>query len=263
MEVNNQVELYYAIVAGILLFLMFAITLILFFVASRKRLSEQQLALEIKESNHRLALLKSIIETTEMERKRIAGDLHDEIGSQLSTLRMQLLRFKKNLGSQQEIEKLTDESKSLIDTTIQSVRSISHNLLPPGLEKFGLINTIEDSLNIIDKTKEIQTNVFAITNMPILSVEMELAFFRIYQELLANTLRHANARNISVQFSCIESQVKMHYTDDGSGIDSQIMNENKGLGLMNIESRVKALSGSLEIQTELNKGFQAIISFHI
>lgn len=260
METEQNVDILFSILAGTLAILLFAVAIIIFFIVYRKRLFEKQLHIERKESEHRLELLKTTIETTEVERKRIAGDLHDEIGSHLSTIRMALNAIKSKTISDPQIIELTNESKTILDNTIESVRNISHNLLPPGLEKFGLTATASDLCQKISQHSEIQV-IFKAEQLPELKSQQELAVYRILQELLNNSIKHSEATVISVNMFTESKLFRFDYSDNGKGFDPELNEMGSGLGLRNIESRIKALMGNYKINAKNGHGFNIEIQF--
>ncbi len=259
MEIQPEVDIYFSFFIGTFLFLLLAIALILFFLVYRKRLFEQELQLEKKESHHRLELLKNTIEITEQERKRIASDLHDEIGSHLSSIRMALNNINAKLIGQPEIIKLSNDGKEAIDQTIESVRTISHNLLPPGLDLFGFINTASDLCQKLSNTSGIQIT-FNADFAKRFSADVELALYRIIQELLTNSFRHASPKTIAINVLNSPDNISINYRDDGKGFDYDPLSPQKGLGIRNIESRIMVLNGQLSIDTQPGNGFLATIT---
>ncbi len=256
METTENLDIYFFFFGASVLILLLAVSIIAFMAIYRKRIFNQQLAMEKKESEHRLGLIKNVITTTETERKRIAGDLHDEIGSHLSTIRMMLNRIQS--GENDQSIEIASESKSLLDSTIASVRTISHSLLPPTLDKFGLINTVDDHCTKLRNTG-LQVIFEHTGDFSALSKEKELALFRIIQELTTNTLRHAQATEIKIDFINSNGFLELNYSDNGVGFDESVLTDKKGMGLMNIESRAIAIGASAGFYSPQHKGFQAII----
>lgn len=249
----------WGIIIGMLAFALLAGGIVYFNLRYQKQILQKQNELHKKESEHRLELLKTTIEITEKERKRIAGDLHDEIGAHLSTIRMLLNNFKNKSGSASEVEGLAEESKSLLDNTISSVRIISHNLLPPGLEKFGLVNTLEDLCSSLRASTSFTVELNVQDDFPPLDKSIELALYRIAQELTTNSLRHAKSRNMLMALTYNDSLISFVFEDDGVGLDEKSLSQKKGLGLLNIETRTLALNGKCTFTTAIRKGFKATI----
>ncbi|MEP7263001.1 MAG: sensor histidine kinase [Bacteroidota bacterium] len=248
-----------SLIFGMLGFAILAGGVVFFNVRYQKNILKKQRELHQKENEYKLMLIKNTIEITETERKRIAGDLHDEIGSHLSTIRMLLNNFKSKSDNPKEVEGLADESKSLLDNTISSVRTISHNLLPPGLEKFGLVNTLEDLCSSLRASASVSVELNVQDGFPELSKTTELALYRIAQELTTNSLRHSKAIKLTMNLNFDNATITFSFQDDGVGIDEKLLSQKKGLGLLNIETRAIALNGKCTFTTATRKGFKAII----
>lgn len=200
-------------------------------------------------------LLNAVIESQEIERKRIGEDLHDEIGGTLSAIKLML-----NAAKQQDQINLDTilAAKQLIDKMIVDVRNISHDLSPPGLTMFGLYTTIEGFVALINKTGEIEIEI---THEPfieerILSEKAELALFRVITQLIANTIKHAAASHINIRFKPCNQQLTITYIDDGKGFDPTVLSQHKGIGMQNIKSRLQMIDATYQMETSLGKGFK-------
>jgi signal transduction histidine kinase len=257
MENKESIDIYFTYLIGTTVILVFAVALIGFFWIYRKKIYEKELMLQRKESEHRLDLLKTSIEVTEKERQRIASDLHDEIGSHLSTVRMALNNIKSQVQQTQELLYLTNDAKAIIDITIASVRTISHDLNPPGLEKFGFWNTAIDLCNRIAINTQIKIQFDQNEDFPI-SHKASISLYRILQELLSNAVKHSSASIINVSLIRQGEIILFSYKDNGKGFDTKEA-INNGLGLKSIQSRVEALSGKCKIIPNLQKGLSVDI----
>jgi signal transduction histidine kinase len=252
METKESLDIYFTYLIGTSVILVFAVAIVAFFLIYRKKIYEKELVLQKKESDHRLELLKTSIEVTEIERKRIAGDLHDEIGSHLSTFRMALNSIKSQTQQNPELSYITDDAKAIIDITIASVRTISHDLNPPGLEKFGFWNTASDLCNRISLNTQIKIKFEQNEDFPI-AHKTSVSLYRVLQELLSNATKHSFASMIEISLIKTREIVLFSYKDNGKGFDSE-ESLNNGLGLKNIQSRVEALNGKCKILPNPQKG---------
>lgn len=245
---------------------------ILFFVFYQRRLLKQQKENKAKEAYYQQELLAANIETQENVRKQIAKDLHDDIGANLSAIKLYINQIQHKLEKQQFPVALTEQTKELATDTIHNVRHISHNLLPPLLEDFGLIEALQDFCDKLNGSDVIQVNLKSQGYKSRLETQQELALYRIVQELANNTLKHAQARQINIHLYKSNQQVKLIYQDDGVGfdmsadkrIDNQLIKkEKKGLGLKSIESRVKVLNGKMTFYSEKKQGIQVEIYINL
>lgn len=241
-------------VAGILIMLAFALAFVLFATYSQKKLLRKQVL-------HQEQLLHSNILTQEEERKRIARDLHDEIGSKLNVILLNIYRLKEVAMKYSDVSEITDEVESVIHKTIDSTRRISHELLPPTLEEFGLIEAIHEFQYSINQVGSVHMN-FQVDEEP-LNIEeklIELNLFRVLQELTNNSIRHGGASKIEVAVHTEKDRLVFDYSDNGCGFDISHAEQKKGLGMKNIESRLKMIDAEYSYKTEEGAGLKLTVS---
>jgi signal transduction histidine kinase len=205
------------------------------------------------------AQIKAMVATQEEERKRISRDLHDDVGTKLSALKLFLSSLKNNAQKKQyqQVDQLASNSEQLINDTIKDVREMLLNLSPGILEEFGYTSAIEGLINKINQTNTIHfhLSVFGIKGK--LRNEYELALYRITQELINNVLKHSDAKNVSLQMGYRDEKIIIMVEDDGKGFD---MNQHKdGYGLKNLEARTKLLNGNMKIDSQTGKGTSVLI----
>ena len=225
-----------------------AASFIFFFIRYQRRIGLQKEAMQRAELEHSEKLLHATLLSQEAERKRIGRDLHDDVGASLSNLRMIMT------GS---MEKPADQStcKPLIDNIINTVRNISHSLSPPGLALFGLENTLHelfDTFNAAGTVKLDFENELG-EKLDSRDEQTALALYRVIQELLTNTVKHAGAKNVLIK--CFEESGNdiISYQDDGKGID-KALDKKHGMGMQNIEARLRMAQATYEMPT-VAKGF--------
>lgn len=252
MESSN--ELIILIIIGIGLMLFLAMAFVLFFSFSQNKLRKEQFKAQEAKLEYQEKLLHSTILTQEKERERIAKDLHDEIGSKLNVVHLylhQLTRKKNDTGVSESIGEMVE----VINDTIHTTRSISHDLLPPTLDKFGLQTAIDELCDRIrqadQQTIYLETEGERPSNMDKL---VELNVFRILHELLNNTLKYAQADQIQVKLWQSVEKLVLSYEDNGIGFDADSKENKKGLGMKNIESRLQMIKGSYELKTAPGEG---------
>jgi signal transduction histidine kinase len=203
--------------------------------------------------------LNSIIEGQEMERKRIARELHDGIGPLLSTLKIKLSNIEGELlgPGNEDLQARFANSYRLIDEASDDLRSISHNLLPKVLLDFGLIEALESLADKIRTTKNIEITYIFTGSPQRFDQVVELGIYRVCQELINNTLKHARAKSITLQLVKLEHMLRIIYEDNGVGFNP--LENRPGLGIMNIENRINALRGVMNIDSLPRKGMTAMI----
>ena len=229
--------------------------LIFFFVTYQKRLLKKQLELNKVKQDQQEEIIRNTILAQEKERKRIAQDLHDEVGAMLSVVKLNVGRIEKQ--SDEKAQKVAGETKSYLDEVINQVRGISRALLPPSLEKLGLYSAIEEMANWVNKSDEIRVNCNKTGEPFRLEVKTELALFRVVQEMVNNAIKHSGAENISVGVRFSKS-VAIVICDNGNGfnLDEKL---NTGLGLKNLESRADVVGARFKLKSTPGKGTTAII----
>jgi signal transduction histidine kinase len=200
-----------------------------------------------------------MVATQEEERKRISRDLHDDIGTKLSALKLYLsaLREQASVMHNEKIKTLAENSEHLLKETLQDVRELLLNLSPTVLEEFGYTIAVEGLVNKINETQQLNFKliVFGITRR--LPKDYELALYRITQELITNVLKHAEARQVILQIGYRQGLLILMIEDDGVGFD--IHSYNAGYGLNNLNSRTKLLKGTLTIDSQQGKGTSILI----
>lgn len=191
-------------------------------------------------------IFNAIIHAEEHERNRLARDLHDGIGPILSTIKMyfEWLSDNSRHESHEQILKLANES---INEAILQIRTISHNLSPHLLEKFGLVSGLQSYIDLLKKASTIEFNLNSNLKKR-LRPAIELTLYRALKECINNTIKHAKAKNVFIVVSIEGKKLMVVYSDDGVGFDTtDETGQTKGIGLYNIKNRINSLGGSLEI----------------
>lgn len=220
-----------------------------------KNLYRQKLQQEEMKNLHQAALLKVSITVQEKERKRIAQDLHDELGANLSIARMLLMQVEQQSDPAQQAS--LARLKNLAENALVSMRRISHELMPPQLESFGLVKTLQAVATNLSETDNIALDLQVPQGLPPLGWAIDLGLYRILMELLNNTLKHAEASTIAISLFIQEQQLVCTYRDNGKGM---VLGESVGMGLKNIEGRAQALGGTVQFKETNQQGFYAVIT---
>jgi len=223
----------------------------------RRTIAEQQKILESQKvdkliKDQELVGLDAMIEGQEQERQRIAEDLHDNLGGKLSTIKL----YVEDLESKDDTA-LTKIS-NLLDETYDEVRNIAYEKQSSALIDNGLIPAVRLVANRIKSSKKLDIKVVNIDFNNRIPNFKELQLFRVIQELLANTIKHAQARQAIIQFSEDNNHLNCVYEDDGIGFNKETVI--KGMGLSNIERRIQKIKGSLIIDSADHNGTTVIIN---
>ena len=216
----------------------------------RKQREEQVLALELEQAQ----TLKKLITVQDNERKRIAGDLHDNIGPLLAALKINFRRIT-SAKERDALNGLASKTELIIDESIAEIHNVALNLMPKGLSSNGLINTLQEYFESIEQiyNKHI---VFNHEVESILNSELQINLYRIICELTLNSARHSDACNITVGIHVNEKNVSLYIRDDGKGFQIRPGENKKSLGLQNAQNRVSCMKGTFDLQTQSGKGTQ-------
>ncbi len=247
----------FVIAVGTAVLLMMAVFIIIFVAYYQQKQAKQQLAFRELQEKHRRALMAATFRGQEEERRRLAEDLHDGIGTMLSVTKMSLNQLERQLGGEVRVGFEFQKTRSMIDETMTNVRRISRDLVPTTLERFGLIPALEELADrATDGELEVQLNCPETIHQ--LTSALDLMLYRIAQELVNNAIRHARARHITIYLHCFENEVRMSVLDDGVGFDFDEVMENRqgGLGLRNIESRLSVVNGHVTFDVAPGRGSQ-------
>ncbi|HXA76520.1 MAG TPA: response regulator [Candidatus Acidoferrales bacterium] len=212
----------------------------------RKAQQLETLNRELRMLSHRL------IAAQDQERRRIARELHDSLGQDLSAAKMLADAIVMQNGSPDPMKRSAGELSSLVDHAIQQVRSISYLLHPPLLDEIGLHSALQWYLDGLQKRSGIEMSIKAEpADFPRLPADIETAIFRIVQEALTNVFRHSGASKASVLLTKGESEVACLVRDDGKGITEDVREfkpEIIGVGIAGMRQRVKEFDGELQLR---------------
>jgi signal transduction histidine kinase len=238
---------------GVML-LFFLSFLLAFIITQRKKLQHQKDIDTLREGQQN-QLIEAAVRSEEIERHRIAEQLHDEVGAILSSSKLHIQGIKaENLDERDK--QLHAKGKELLDEGIQKVRGISHNLHSNILKEFGLNEAIQHFVNKLIKGTLINSTIVLDENYTTQNPENDMSIYRMVQELINNILKHANAKEINITSSYVNNQLIITISHDGSGLSQQQFEEfrykKEGLGLKNIQNRVILLRGKIEFTKALN-----------
>ncbi len=200
--------------------------------------------------------LNAVITAVEEERKRIAKDLHDGIGQQLSGLRLSWSKLARKFakdGEDGELNKLTD----ILDGTANNLRSISHEMMPRVLSEAGLVPAIEDMLEKSFALSDVKYSYEHFGMDSRFNERLEISLYRVCQELINNIIKHSGASEVSVQLIYSGTNLALIVEDNGRGFD--VTKSGDGIGLMNISSRVSNINGEINYEPSPGSGTVATI----
>ena len=215
----------------------------------RKSRQLEMLNLELRQLSGRL------MTTQDEERRKVARELHDGLGQDLSVAKMMLNGIRQRDVSAEVREHAVADVVALLDSTIQNVRSLSHLLHPPLLDEVGLRSALQWYVDGLSRRSDIETS-FDVqpADFPRLAPDLETAIFRIVQEALTNVFLHSDAGKAWVTLADREHQIVLTVRDDGKGVDEQIAAlkpESIGIGMGGMKQRVKEFGGTLNLENAM------------
>ncbi|MBP9689057.1 MAG: tetratricopeptide repeat protein [Bacteroidia bacterium] len=239
------------------IFAIIAVLVVSILLYSRHVLKQKALlnAALLKEQNMRN---KAIIEAEEKERVRIAKELHDGIGQQLSATKMNLSALENKIDLADK--HLFDVAIQLVDDAVKEVRSISHNMMPNALIKLGLASAVRDFINKLGTGDNLKVNLEIVGLKDSLPANISTVLYRVVQECVTNIVKHAQASVVTIQFIMHQDNLTIMIEDNGVGFDTKNINQFEGIGLKNMISRVEFLNGTVDFDSTIGKGTTTIIN---
>ncbi len=220
--------------------------------------AEEELKSSYKAIRNLTAHLQNI---REEERANIAREIHDELGQQLTVLKMDIAWLNKRFrGVDEKVNQRLKDLLIMLDETVQSVRRISSQLRPSLLDDLGLTAAMEWQLGEFEKRAGIKTSLSAPQDeIPVPDIA-KTALFRIFQESLTNVVRHSSAKEVSVELKEEQDQLVMTIKDDGKGFDLKRVAERKTLGILGMKERSEMMGGRYEIRSHPGEGTTVVVS---
>lgn len=211
-----------------------------------------------------LKSIHAMIDGQEKERKRIAQDLHDRLGSMLSVVKIHYKSVEENLEKMKADSKIQyEKANELLDEACVAVREISHNMVSGVLTKFGLIPALHELKQNVENTGELEIELVDYGFDDRVANETEINIYRIIQELISNIMKHANAKEVSIQLLKKETNINITVIDDGDGFNTHVIKNFSGMGIKGIQSRVENLQGEVVFDSGKGNGTTVTIDIPI
>jgi signal transduction histidine kinase len=242
----DEKSIIFVVIAGTMVMFVLMLAIIMFVILYNRKLvaKENEHNLSIKDKE--LEMLRSVIEAQENEREKIARNLHDEVGPLLSALKLNISRFKRLLQKEKLTEETLDQERTFIDGIIDNVRTVSHDLSPQFLLKFGYIKALQ---NYLEPITDINIEFNPQIDDSVLSKQKAINLYRISLELINNLLKHDKPTNLKINLLVDNETLLLKLDHDGTGINNQQFEDfaknATGLGLTSMQSRVLIVNGNL------------------
>lgn len=258
---NHQEEIGESYTHWIGVVISLVITIGVFYIRRIFRLIER---MEHIRSKSEQRIVRAIIRTEENERKKFAKELHDGMGPLLSSIKMSVSGLKSNTNEDQKL-KIIKNIDILANEALVSVKEISNQLSPHILNNFGIHSAVKSFIEKISDSGKI--NIVFNSNIAEKRIDFnsETIIYRVICELVNNTLKHADAKNINIDIWEEDGFLKIYYFDDGVGFDvkSILKKESVGMGYSNITTRLKSINGTFKTESEPGKGVHISIQIEL
>ncbi len=225
----------------------------------KQRIAEQDRELQIQKTEtilkeKELETINAMVSGQEKERLRLAGELHDNLGSTLATVRMQVENLERNLDKVDDPKALLQKTNVLVNEAYDKVRSISHQRNSGVMAKDGLLPAVQKLARTLSSNNQLQVDVqdFGLENR--IPNELEITIFRIIQELVTNIIKHAQASEANISLTQHDNELNIMVEDNGKGFKVGKLQEKDGMGLGNIERRIEHLEGTMEVDSMPGRG---------
>ena len=230
----------------------------------KQRIAEQEREIEVQKTEkllkeQELNTIDAMIAGQEKERQRLASDLHDSVGATLSAAKLQFEHLKKNRGSLKNEEEIFDKTQTLLEDAYTEVRSMAHAKNSGVIAKNGLLPAVKKLAKNASANGKLQVEVQDYGLDQRLDGSLEIAVFRIIQELVTNIIKHADASEASVSLTQHEDSINVVVEDNGCGFKAGNLSKGEGMGLGSIEKRIEHMEGQMEVDTTPGKGSSIII----
>jgi two-component system, NarL family, sensor kinase len=209
------------------------------------------------EQEKQITATQSLLQGETSERARISRDLHDGLGGLLSVAKMKMSNMKGNMTMTEENVASFNTAIEMLDTSIKELRRVAHNLMPESLMKFGLNTALSD---FCQSTGRVAYHFYGENRRP--AENIEIAAYRMISELVNNAIKHSEAEKIAVQLIIDEARINLVVEDDGKGFDVESALGKDGHGLKNVQSRVTALGGRMDVLSSPGNGTEVNIEFN-
>jgi len=215
------------------------------------------------EKEKQLMATRSLVQGQVEERIRLAKEMHDGLGTFLSSAKFAFSHLMNPNEPSQKLMKDYDKGMEIMDLCIHELRRITHNMMPEAIIKFGLDTALKDFCDLINKTGAIELTYQSFDmNEETLSKTSSITIYRIVQELVNNVLKHSEANQALVQLIRNGDNLSITIEDNGKGFVVQDLNLNSGLGYKNLKNRIEHLNGKMDIQSAEGKGTSIVIELN-
>lgn len=263
MENKSEIDVFLLVVIGTMGILILVSFIVLFVLQYQKKMLANKALIKENENTHQRKLLDASIEVAEEERKKIAANIHDDLGMMLNVLKLNLTKIQRNRNDEKLTETLLTNSNLLIGDAIATIRIISNDLMPPTLVKLGFIKGITELCRQIRSSGVIDINLTLNVNNIELEKKNEIQLYRLIKEVITNIIKHATASTIEITLNATAERMTITISHNGKGITTEMVQQlaesTEGIGLKSVLSRAQLTNSVIQYINKGNEGSKIII----
>lgn len=267
MENIKEIDLVITVILGTLVMFLMVVVIVWAVIKYQQRVLQQQEVLRENEKKYQISLLEANINATEKEREAVSKNIHDDVGTILNVIKLNQSRVKKNIDDKELIIEIIATNNQLLNDIIENVRAISNNLTSPTLSKFGFEEALKMLCRQINESKEIIVELNSTETLKRLESKTELNLFRTCKEVLNNILKHSGANKVIINLVHEQKSLTILFQYNGKGISDEdvvkLVENNKGLGLQSIISRIQMLRASINYSVKNSNDSEIVIKLPI
>jgi two-component system NarL family sensor kinase len=223
--------------------------IIVFIVLYQKKMLAHKSALQKNETEFQKQLLDASVEVAEQERRKIAANIHDDVGLTINVVKLNLSKIKNNVKDTKLVNELIETDLKILEDIHTTLRGISHELMPPSLSLLGLLKGLKEMSRQITSSGKMKVDLVAGDFDLRIEKKKELQLYRLIKELINNIIKHAGAQQIVLTCELENNELTTTIEHDGIGISDKevaaLISSQKGIGLKSIQSRVQLTNSKL------------------
>ncbi|MCB9223923.1 MAG: PAS domain S-box protein [Crocinitomicaceae bacterium] len=219
-----------------------------------------------QEKENEKIILKTIFTAQQNEQKRVADNLHDSLGQELSMTKLMISNLRNYAGQDEKCLDLISTCEEMLDTSIQNLRTICYNLMPSVLIRGGLTNAMSDMVDKLEKQDQFEVNFRCDPKLDRMNSDLEIVIYRIVQEFISNMIKHSSATELTIELNINDNNntIELLLSENGQGFDIKKLNRlGENRGYENLKSKTKAFNGTLNISSEIGMGTTVKVKFPI
>ncbi|MGB1103288.1 MAG: sensor histidine kinase [Crocinitomicaceae bacterium] len=207
-------------------------------------------------------ILKTLLTTQSSEQRRVADDLHDSLGQELSMAQLMVSNFDLYEVEDREFYNLVEICRDIMDGAIKRLREICFDLMPNVLVRGGIILAVNTLVAKLEYLERVEVKFNYPDQFPRLSPDLEIVIYRIVQEFINNLIKHSEATELTIELIDAEEMIKVSLVENGQGFDiNKLNNIGENRGISNISTKVKAFDGQYEFNSVIGEGTWLILKF--